>query len=228
MNVSHKHKVIWLAPEKTATKIISQILSDYDFIFEPDNKDFKNVYNDSQFYCSNESIIKKKYKNYKIILSIRNPYDRIVSLFLTHGISNKIAITKDNKIHLKPYLWDFFYNSTAFESNKKIFLETLIKKWKFLPTQPTFLIKTEELFDGLSKIDFITESENWKNGKYSKIIENKPLKSYEFSDLYDIQTAKLVYEYFKSHFYDLEYDPFSFTKEKLTKSQKLSFIHDVF
>ena len=42
MNVSHKHKVIWLAPEKTATKIISQILSDYDFIFEPDNKDFKN------------------------------------------------------------------------------------------------------------------------------------------------------------------------------------------
>ena len=47
-----------------------------------------------------------------------------------------------------------------------------------------------------------------------------------FDEMYDFETAKKVYFYFKKCFYLCGYDPFSFTKNGLTYDEKVSFLHD--
>jgi hypothetical protein len=45
--------------------------------------------------------------------------------------------------------------------------------------------------------------------------------------MYSTESAKKIYHFYKKHFYLCGYDPFSFTKEKLTDEEKIGFIHDI-
>jgi hypothetical protein len=66
------------------------------------------------------------------------------------------------------------------------------------------------------KIDFLLENNSFKT---KKIIS--------FDEMYDFDAAKRVYFFYKKVFALIPYNPFSFTKETLTKNQKISFLHDI-
>ena len=93
MNISHKHKTIWWAPERTGTKITRKILSKYDFLaYDPKIGDEVSIENR---YTSHLNEIPEKYADYKLISSVRNPYDRVFSIFLITRYLD-IAIEKNN------------------------------------------------------------------------------------------------------------------------------------
>lgn len=228
MNVSHKHKIIWFAPEKTATKELSKFLKNFDFEFKKDLKIPCSFYNDQPFYCSNEIKFDKNLKNYKILLSTRNPYDRIVSLFINYAFSGKIAITKQNKNSFKKYVWRFLHTYCKLDNKNIDVIEGFIKKWDLSTFKPDYFVRTESIIEDLSNIDFIKEDDLWKKGIYEEYFKKNTVKNYHFSDFYDIYSAKMVFDFYKNHFLYFEYDPFSFTNEKLSREQKISFIHDNF
>ena len=64
MNISHKHKTIWWAPERAGTKITRKILSNYDFlVFDPKIGDEVSI---ETRYTSHLNEIPEKYADYKL------------------------------------------------------------------------------------------------------------------------------------------------------------------
>ena len=93
MNFSTKHKVIWWAPERCATKLVADIFSHYNF-------EYKNNVNSvakelTAPYHSHGIFVPEEFNDFKLICSIRNPYDRVLSLFTNFtSIGSQIVYTK--------------------------------------------------------------------------------------------------------------------------------------
>lgn len=49
----------------------------------------------------------------------------------------------------------------------------------------------------------------------------------DFDNMYDFQSAKLVYTLYKKYFFVCGYNPFSFTKNELEKDDKVRFLHEI-
>ena len=87
----------------------------------------------------------------------------------------------------------------------------------------------ENLYEDLINLDFVRESSVWNTESIKELIENNKFKTnrnFKFDEMYDIDSAKRVYLFYKSHFHLIGYNPFSFTTEELTKEQKVKFLHD--
>jgi hypothetical protein len=235
MNISHEHKTIWWAPEKTGSKVTSHILKNYDFFY----RDFTT---ESKFkplgdpYHSHDIDFPKEYSDYQVICNIRNPYDRILSIFINFS-SLGLVYTKDNLdyyrkrfelfvklMFLSPNMTsDVEYEPTA--SN----LGRFLKKVNFSDKVPDIFIKMENLEKDLKSLNFIKNTDLWEKEDFSSFLnKNQFLKkrAFHFSDVYTQTSAKYVYEFFKNHFYLCDYDPFSFTKSILTDEEKMKFLHD--
>ena len=78
MNVSHEYKMIWWAPERTATKLTAQILKNYNFEYFVGKNNYKKLCDP---YHSHDLNIPEGCENYKIICNMRNPYDRVLGLY---------------------------------------------------------------------------------------------------------------------------------------------------
>jgi len=236
MNISHKHKIIWWAPERTATKITREIFLNYDFFVH-------NSKNDDELSLKQENVshlnkIQDQFSEYTLISNVRNPYDRVFSIFLTTFYEN-IALEKNKHDEIKKAFNNWISNT--FESEKlcvklnksnsaKNIDINYFSKWTFKEKKPDFFIRMENLIEDLEKLDFIKSDSTWDSSKIKEIIENNVFKNnraIKFDKMYDIHSAKLIYVYFKSVFNLVLYNPFSFTTENLTESEKISFLHDI-
>ena len=81
LNISHKYKIIFLAHPRTASGAIYDALDKY---LEFENKQM-----------SHDMRIPRKYKNYHIISSLRNPYSRFVSAW------------KWSQLHDTTHMWEY-------------------------------------------------------------------------------------------------------------------------
>jgi hypothetical protein len=235
MNISHKHKIIWWAPERCGTRAVAHIFKDHEFGNVSENGDYTTL---GERYHSHDNIFPNEYSNYKLISSIRNPYDRMFSLYYNF-VEQVVPFRREYFEQIKTSFnkWiDLVLKSRKLivvvgDSDGKFeFKYRTISKWPFRETEPNSFIRMENIVEDLERLDFIKESDKWKNGEYLEFLHKnqfKNEKSIKFHDVYDTGSAKKVYEYYKKHFYLCDYDPFSFTKEELTEEQKISFIHDI-
>jgi hypothetical protein len=238
MNISHKHKTIWWAPERCGTKATAHIFKHFDFEFILNYP--KSTVGNS--YQSHQIILPpSKYEDYNVICSVRNPYDRILGVFLNFVSMGKSSIYLKNN-HLETMkIFSIFINElfshkeikTKFDINPKkdnIILNTYVSKYNIDVTVPTNFIRMEHIVEDMSKIDFINQSHLWSSGYIKNYltknehINNRP---YKFNSVYTMETAKKVYEYHKQFFLTLGYDPFSFTTEELTNEEKMRFLHEI-
>lgn len=235
MNISHKHKTIWWAPERSGTKITREILSKYDFfVFDPKTEDEVTL---RTRYTSHLNEIPEKYSDYKLISNVRNPYDRVLSIFLNTVYEN-IALEKSkhpivrksfNKWLTNAFVGEKMIVSLDTNYSAKNFNNNYFSKWTFSGKKPDFLIRMENMVEDLESIEFIQNDESWNSMEISEILENNTYKTeraVKFDQMYDFYGAKLVYHYFKFVFNIVPYDPFSFTTETLSESEKISFLHD--
>ena len=236
MNISHKHRLIWWAPERTGTKITRQIFKDFDFmVFDPKIGDEKPL---SERYTSHLNQIPEKYSDYKIICNVRNPYDRIFSIFLMTMYEN-ILIDKNSRSEVKEKFNEWVLQ--VFEPQK---LEVSINsdhavddinydffsKWVFDGKIPDFFIRMEFLVEDLSNLELIRENSEWTEEKIQNLLESNPYKTKKnvfFNQMYNFDAAKRIYFFYKRVFNLISYNPFSFTIETLSDSEKKSFLHDI-
>jgi hypothetical protein len=236
MNISHKHKTIWWAPERTGTKITREIFLDYDFLVI-DPKVNKEV-SLKDGYTSHLNRIPDEFSNYNVVCNIRNPYDRIFAIFLLTQFNNTvIEKSMHQKIKEKFNKWvleSFLNKKTSVELSKfnqtKNINYNFFSKWLFEGRIPDYFVRMENLSEDLEKLEFIKTNPLWNLEKITQIVENNKFISnrpFKFDEYYDFESAKRIYFYFKRVFNLIPYDPFSFTQENLSETEKYSFLHDI-
>ncbi len=177
-NVSEKYKFIWVAPERTGSRKVAEVLTYYGFqnngtrVFEVGNYAFNHYYTPDE-----------KYEDYKIVCNTRNPYSRVYSLFKNfYGKS-----LKKDKDSLKSFLVN---NLVSGEMVKMVMNPILSKK-------PDYVIRLEHMSEDLLKLPFIsdvlTEEQVRMISSHGKEIE-------EWEQYYDLESKNIVYSYCKDHF----------------------------
>jgi hypothetical protein len=235
MNISHEHKTIWWAPEKTASKVTSHILKNYDFFYF-ENYPKSAILKLCEPYHSHAIIFPEEYSDYEVICNIRNPYDRVLSIFV--NFSNiSLVYTKDNVDYYRKrfeiFIKEMFLSPNLTQNvpydPSAPNLGRYLKKVDFFNKVPDVFIKMENLENDLKSLKFIKNTDLWEKSEFSSFLSKNEFikrRAFNFSDVYTETSAKYVYEYFKNHFYLCDYDPFSFTKSILTDKEKKKFLHD--
>ena len=224
MNISHKHKVIWWAPEESGEKKMSEILKNYDFLVIND----KN-YNVILSGLNYDHFVTKsgQLPDYKVICTIKNPYRRVFSLFLRFILDNSkvkkidLPILKEqfNEFIDKIIISDKLRVKVMLLLDKEYPEMMYLKKWVFDDKMPDYFIREEFFDEDIKKLDFITN--------FEVITHKLNDDSYDYKTMYDFMGAKKVYHLYKKHFFLCDYNPISFTYNELTKDEKISFLHNI-
>jgi hypothetical protein len=233
MNYSEEHKVIWLAPERCATKLVSEIFTNYGFKVYRSEKSLGDIYH------SHSIKIPENFEDYKIICSMRNPYDRVLSIFVhLTMIGNNAVYTKKNKENFQSkfesFLEEIFDLPEVRNQEKNLskfpVFNTYITKLRLDGIHVTNFIRMESLVEDLNNLDFLKNSELWNSGHFDELIlNNKHInrRPYKFDEIYTRKCAKRVYDFYKNIFHLCGYDPFSFTKEEYSNHEKKKFLHGI-
>jgi hypothetical protein len=240
MNISHKHKTIWWAPERCGTKATAHIFNHFDFEYQGvwGNKDLPKS---AQYQSHELTHPSNEYSDYNVICSIRNPYDRMLGVFLYFVGSGKSSVYFKDKHNLMVDNFTIFINELfsykeikpkfGIESKRdKVILDSYISKYNFDVTIPSNFIRMENIREDIRKIEFIKNSSLLSSGYIDNYLSNNNyinVRPYKFNSLYTMETAKKVYDYHKQFFLTLGYDPFSFTTEELSDEEKMRFLHEI-
>jgi hypothetical protein len=255
MNISHKHKTIWWAPERCGTKGTAHIFNHFDFDYIPKGTEKYGGINKQTQYQSHEIIPPpSKYEDYNVICSIRNPYDRMLGVFVNFvGVGKSCSYLKsqhnimvnifstfiDELFKHKDIIPKFGIEQRRYTKILDVNVSTLIypklldsyvSKYNFDVTIPNNYIRMEHSVEDLGKIDFINRSPLWSSGYIKNYLTTNQYintRPYQFNSMYTLETAKKVYEYHKQFFLTLGYDPFSFTTEELSDEEKMRFLHEI-
>lgn len=233
MNVSRKNKVIWWSPECIDNKITRKIFSNYDFYIKKLDGTFVNLSENEKE--SNSTEIDEVYSDYTVVCSIINPYEWIWNIFLDKCYKNMVIDKFSHNFVIKKFNeWVqsiLVEKKLIAEINKSINKvngdDNFFQIFVFDKKKPDFFIRNEFIYQDLEKLSFIQNDLQY----FSSLVDNntkynsRPL---EFNDVYDLESAKLVYFLYKRCFFWANYNPFSFTKEILSENQKIRFIHDIF
>lgn len=207
--LSEKYKCLWIIPEGCESQDILNILNDLEF-----NETMCDVNKNSDLF---------------IISTVKNPYIRIFDLYKKH-ILNNITIKKTMEDFIikdfnKWVEYSFNYEKFVVDTSKSLDSEwnkyepqEFISEFKFINFTPHYFVRLENLNDDIRNLKFIPELNVSSNLENSKIPSN----------VYSKKSAKIIFEYYKKHFYLNNYDPFSFTDQKLSEFEKISFIHELF
>jgi hypothetical protein len=177
-NISKKYNYLWIAPERTGSRKISEILTYYDF-----KNNGVSVNNFGKYNYTHNVESYEEETNYKVICNARNPYGRTYDLF-----KNFYPIIKDkNKEGFKKYL-------TKDLTRGQMMNMVVNPKWD----KPfDYVIRLEHMKDDLMKLPFIlnvlTESQIDILSSHGKEIEN-------WEEFYDDEMKEIVYSYTKHQF----------------------------
>jgi hypothetical protein len=177
MNISEKYKFIWIAPERTGSRKIAEILNYYGFKYN--NKSIS--LNGNVRYSHNDNIDYNY--NYKVICNARNPYGRTYSIF-----KNFYSKIKDkSKNGFKEYLLYDLPNGQM--------KETIVRAKVDKPFE--YVIRLEHMKDDLMMLPFIsdvlTKSQIEMLTSHGKEIE-------DWKEFYDDEMKEIVYGYTKHQF----------------------------
>ncbi len=229
MNVSIENQVIWFAPERTGSSITKKIFEDYNFFAATKKSDY-NLVSFKKTTHSHGKHIQEEFSNFKKISNVRNPYDRVFACYQKFYLEKPILKTTPNfKEKFRKWISENFWShgpyvflSTRFEETDNYF-----QNWTFETDDVDFFVRMENLKEDIQKLPFIEKTED-EIMRIENLIESNPYineRHFTFQDVYDLKSAKLVYEFFKPCFYKFDYSPFSFTRDVLNENDKITFIH---
>lgn len=221
MNISLENKTIWLCPERTGGRVLKDIF-EKNSIFNCDERNEFELLPLSEKGVSHDNIIPEKYSDFTIITSIRNPYDRVWSLYLNFYTKNfQPKEFEKTKKKFNEYIQNSITKTiSGFKIDSFYGEKNHFNKWKFTDFIPNKVIRLEHIENDLKSLDFIKNLYNLD----STHINHRPLT---FDLMYEWKSAQIIYQFYKNHFLFFGYDPFSFTKEELSEEEKIKFIHDL-
>jgi hypothetical protein len=177
-NISKKYNFQWIAPERTGSRKISEILAYYDF-----KKNGGYVNNFGKYNYNHRVEPNEEGTNYKVICNARNPYGRVYSLF-----KNFFPVIKDKgKEGFRKYLTE--------ELPKGQMIDMVVEPKSDKPFD--YLIRLEHMKEDLMKLPFILDV--LTESQIDMIISHgKEIDSWE--EFYDDEMKEIVYQYTKHHF----------------------------
>ena len=100
-NISEKLNLIWLAPSRTATRTLYQLLKNFDFKIHVDYEYIEKEeiivpLTPSADYTHDFDILPRD-KDLKIICSVKNPYSRLIGVLKYHNIFREKLLKSDEK-----------------------------------------------------------------------------------------------------------------------------------
>jgi hypothetical protein len=180
-NVSEYYKSVWLAPSRTGSRSIAEILTYYDFKY---NGKPVFLYNEHNYTHISPNL--QDYQNYTIICSARNPYSRLLSHFQNYGHQFEIK----NKINFRKYVENQMWMTNNLHH-------------PVMDKEPDYVIRLEHLKEDLIKIPFISDKLTKKQlDLYLK--HGKDIEAWEH--FYDEDIKEIIYESFKNHFIFWNYE----------------------
>jgi hypothetical protein len=175
-NISEKYKFQWVAPERTGSRKVAEILSYYGFTHEG-----RKIFNNGTFHHSHYYTEEQKHDGYKLIVSTRNPYSRAHSLFRNYFNTKK----NSDKYDFKSYLL-----------NMSDAMKGLLTK-PILAQKPDYIIRLENMREDLMKLPFIFDVLN--ENQLSLLTQHgKQIEPWE--DFYDEEGKEIVYNLIRNHF----------------------------
>ena len=179
MNISEKYKTIWIAPERTGTRKIAEIFAYYDF-----KSDGLPVFNHINTYSHNHRCyIDEKYKDYDVIVGLRNPYGKTYSIF--RSLFN-VRRSEEKGLFKKFLLEELPKGEKMYEVQNPI-----------LDKEPNYIIRMEHMEQDLLKIPFITDR---LTHKQLSLMTQHGKEIDDFEVHYDQESKDMVYEYCKHLF----------------------------
>ena len=170
-NVSDKYKFEWIAPERTGSRQLAEVLTYYGF-----KRNGTPLFNNGRYNYSHFSLFDEHYSDYKLICSARNPYGRVYSIFKNFYQS----ISDKSMVGFKQFLTNDLPKGQALEM--------------VLNPRPNisydYVIRLEHLVDDLLKLPFIsdvlTETQLRMVCSHGKEIDN-------WEPFYDNEMKEIVY-----------------------------------
>jgi hypothetical protein len=177
-NVSEKYKFQWIAPERTGSRKVAEVLSYYDF----KNNGYR-VCSYGDYYYTHTHISLEKYSQYRTICNARNPYGRTYSLF-----KNFYWQIKDKS---KEGFRDYLLNHLPKGNMLTIVVGPMVNK----PFD--YIIRLEHMKEDLMKLPFILEVMS-ESQIEMMISHGKDID--DWSEFYDDEMKEIVYNLTEHHF----------------------------
>ena len=236
-NISEKHKSFTITPQLTGSKTLCHILDNFDFhTYELCNNTLQHKSN--KVTHNHTFRLFPNHEDYKLIMTGRNPYNRVVSNFRT-ALQTKKHINKNFnfKIDFLEFVYDQFYSYTSkllIKPNKDInsysfkrffigFYDTSVTPDGLFERKIDYKIRIDSMEDDYKSIDFIKNSDYNKNGlldlalsKKIGLIKKEVLDAYNvplnWQDYYTQETADIVYKFCSEYFNTFEFEKDSWKK----------------
>jgi hypothetical protein len=177
-NISEKYKFEWIAPERTGSRKVAEVLSYYGF-----KRDNQPIFMTGSYNHGHVVKFNELYSGYKVICNARNPYGRVYSIFKNFykRMSGK------SMVEFKQYL-----------TNELIQGQTLEMVLSPEPNRSyDYVVRLEHMVDDLLKLPFIsdvlTETQLKMICSHGKEIE-------DWREFYDDEMKEIVYNLTKYQF----------------------------
>ena len=192
MIISKKFKFIFLAPPKTGTRSIYRLLLNDKF--------------SGELVGDHKHIIPSKYSEYFTFIVVRNPYYRMLSLYLSCCIENgdvkgfvkdmeTLGFSKSFNSFLK---WVILNRSKFYDLNESKYLILKSQCAFFLKNKVSKLIRYENLDKEFKSLSFITDEDKLPFINKTKVTTDK-------LTWFDNETIQLINEYCLEEFALLDY-----------------------
>ena len=189
MSYSDKFKVFWLNPMRVATRSCISIQKKLGF----------------EEHGSHNFNVPKDKVDYQIIVNIRNPYSRLVSLYKINCIWEQTEFTIEG---FKLWIKDVLDDSKIKHNMSTVYLDQLINS---LPKKPDVFVKIESFNEDLKKLWFIKENMDLLVSDFdSQINENQYVNEYRehipWQNFYNQELADFVYQKTQKQFEMFNYE----------------------
>lgn len=165
------------------------------------------------------------YGDFKLIVTIDNPYRRIVKEFKKFSHINwELKSRKKEELSLRfNSKFDEMFSDDLFLlkklNNEKEQPYNFLLPYNFTSKVPDYTIDISNLINDVKKIIFLDHLD------YDFSLVDQLDLSDEYKNVFSYENARVIYKVHK-HIFDLmRYDPFSFTTHDLTQKEKIHFIH---
>jgi hypothetical protein len=220
VNVCEELKLIWIPYRKSGERNLADFFGKHGFqcVNSPNRENFSLI---SRTNFSNSFKIPEKFKNFDVIISIDNPYRRIINEFKDFSVINWSLKENNRKILAEKF--NDWVHPIIFDDLPLISIpdttHAVLFDYEFETEGNIHYIRTDNLKNDLKFLNDIGSSV-----QYLKI-HLLPDLSDNFKDVFSYENARIIYHLNKSKFETLGYDPFSFTSRNLTLKEKVDFIH---
>jgi hypothetical protein len=189
LNISEKNNCFLWLPVKTASTHAAHVLTNFEFSHMRCDYYRRIIQSKTNNLHHHHGLyLFDGHEKYKLIVTVRNPYSRIVSMY--EWINTNKEIIQPFEV----FLSDFKKNPVQPIFEKRI---------------PDYPLRQENLYGDYLKIPFVRDSELNESGGLKELCEkklNKGVDRKSVKDYYDQETANIVYVNYKEYFDLFGYD----------------------